>query len=240
MRFDCTSCRCRVAVRATVRRRSSTFVWPRRLRQDGHRAQSIETHGYIAVRADQRCTRHRARRRDRVPCIPAVARREHRRPHGTPAARRKAFSGSARRPRLITLGAAAVFEVLAYYIPGVDHALDVLASPATVVAGIVASAAVITNLPPSVLWPIAIIGGGGVAGIDQRQHGAVASEIRSGDRAGCRIPWYRPPRPWARPGLSIFAIAVPVACLVIVVGASVLGGSQGRPTRCQQTRQAAT
>ena len=40
------------------------------------------------------------------------------------------FAWLASAPALFTLGAAAVLETLAYYIPGVDHALDVIAGPA--------------------------------------------------------------------------------------------------------------
>jgi hypothetical protein len=68
-------------------------------------------------------------------------------------------------PALLTLGTAAVFEVLAYYIPGVDHALDIIAGPATVGAGVVASAAVMADVPPAIMWPVAIIAGGGIAGL---------------------------------------------------------------------------
>ena len=63
------------------------------------------------------------------------------------------FQWLASTPALVMLGTAAAAEILAYYIPGVDHALDVVASPATLVAGAVASAAVMTDLPPSILWP---------------------------------------------------------------------------------------
>ena len=52
-------------------------------------------------------------------------------------------------PALVTLGTAAVAETLAYYIPGVDHALDLIAGPATVAAGVVASAAVMADVPPA-------------------------------------------------------------------------------------------
>jgi hypothetical protein len=68
---------------------------------------------------------------------------------------------------LILLGVAAVAEILAYYIPGVDNLLDTLATPAAFVAGTVISAAVITDLPPMVKWAAAIIAGGGIAGITQ-------------------------------------------------------------------------
>jgi hypothetical protein len=64
---------------------------------------------------------------------------------------------------LIALGTASIVEVAAYYIPGVDHLLDVIAAPAAFVAGVVASASVMVDMPPAVLWPAAIIGGGGAA-----------------------------------------------------------------------------
>jgi hypothetical protein len=66
---------------------------------------------------------------------------------------------------LILLGVAAIVEILAYYIPGVDNLLDTLATPAAFVAGTVISAAVITDLPPMVKWAAAIIAGGGIAGL---------------------------------------------------------------------------
>ncbi len=70
-------------------------------------------------------------------------------------------------PALILLGVAAVVEIIAYYIPGVDNLLDTLATPAALVAGTVVSAAVITDLPPTVKWATAVIAGGGIAGLIQ-------------------------------------------------------------------------
>ena len=68
---------------------------------------------------------------------------------------------------LTMLGVAALAEVAAYYVPGVDNLLDTLATPAAFVAGTVLSAAVMTDLPPMVKWTAAVIAGGGVAGITQ-------------------------------------------------------------------------
>jgi hypothetical protein len=68
---------------------------------------------------------------------------------------------------LTMLGVAAVTEILAYYVPGVDNLLDALATPAAFIAGTVVSAAVITDLPPMVKWTAAVIAGGGIAGITQ-------------------------------------------------------------------------
>jgi hypothetical protein len=68
---------------------------------------------------------------------------------------------------LTMLSVAALVEILAYYIPAVDNLLDVLASPAALVAGTIVSAAVMTDVPPMVKWTAAIIAGGGVAGLTQ-------------------------------------------------------------------------
>jgi hypothetical protein len=65
------------------------------------------------------------------------------------------------------LSVAAVFEVLAYYIPAVDNVLDTLTTPLALIAGAVVSAAVITDLPPLVKWSTAIIAGGGAAAVTQ-------------------------------------------------------------------------
>jgi hypothetical protein len=70
-------------------------------------------------------------------------------------------------PALIALGTAAVLEIGAYFVPWLDHALDVLATPTAVVAGILAAVAVMVDLPPALRWGIGVIGGGTVAGLVQ-------------------------------------------------------------------------
>jgi Domain of unknown function (DUF4126) len=70
-------------------------------------------------------------------------------------------------PALVMLAAAAFAEIAAYYIPGLDNLLDGLATPAAIIAGIAASAAVMTDLPPMLKWTLAIIAGGGAAAITQ-------------------------------------------------------------------------
>lgn len=68
---------------------------------------------------------------------------------------------------LTMLGVAALVEIVAYYVPGVDNLLDTLAAPAALVAGTVLSAAVMTDLPPMIKWTAAIIAGGGAASLTQ-------------------------------------------------------------------------
>ncbi|MGH6643371.1 MAG: DUF4126 domain-containing protein [Bradyrhizobium sp.] len=66
---------------------------------------------------------------------------------------------------LTMLGVAALIEVAAYYVPGVDNLLDAVAVPAAFIAGTVLSAAVITDLPPVVKWTAAVVAGGGAASL---------------------------------------------------------------------------
>jgi uncharacterized protein DUF4126 len=68
---------------------------------------------------------------------------------------------------LVMLSVAAVLEILAYYIPGVDNLLDTISTPAALIAGTVVSAAVMVDLPPMVKWTTAVIAGGGAAGLTQ-------------------------------------------------------------------------
>jgi hypothetical protein len=120
-------------------------------------------------------------------------------------------------PALITLGTAAALEVVAYYVPGVDHALDFIAGPAALVAGVVASAAVMTDLPPSVLWPVAIIGGGGIAGLAKGS--AALVRAKSGlMTGGLANPVVSTAETVGATGLALFAVALPVITLVVVVG----------------------
>jgi len=66
-------------------------------------------------------------------------------------------------PALIVFGVATVLEIVAYYVPWLDHILDIAATPAAVVAGIILAAAVLTGMNPVLRWALAAIAGGGVA-----------------------------------------------------------------------------
>jgi hypothetical protein len=77
------------------------------------------------------------------------------------------FEWLASGPALAAFGVATALEVGAYYLPWLDHALDVVATPAAVLAGMLASASVLTDLPPLLKWTVTIIGGGGLAGLIQ-------------------------------------------------------------------------
>lgn len=68
---------------------------------------------------------------------------------------------------LLAFAVATAVEIAAYEFPWLDNALDTLATPAALVAGMVAAAAVVGDLPPLVRWAIVLVGGGGAAGVVQ-------------------------------------------------------------------------
>lgn len=67
----------------------------------------------------------------------------------------------------VVFSTATVLEIGAYYVPWVDHLLDSLATPAAAVAGVIVTAAVITEMSPLLKWSLAVIAGGGTAGTVQ-------------------------------------------------------------------------
>ena len=68
---------------------------------------------------------------------------------------------------LITFAIATCLEIAAYYIPWLDHALDVIATPAAIVAGTIVTASMVGGMSPFLKWTLAVIAGGGAAGLVQ-------------------------------------------------------------------------
>jgi hypothetical protein len=115
------------------------------------------------------------------------------------------------------LSVAAIAEILAYYIPGVDNLLDAIATPTALVAGTIAAAAVMTDLPPIVKWTTAVIAGGGAAGVTQSVTsllrakstvftGGLGNAAVSTSEAGGALL------------VSLLALLAPLAALALVVG----------------------
>lgn len=126
------------------------------------------------------------------------------------------FEWLARTPALIVLGTATLVEIVAYYVPYLDHLLDVIASPSAVLAGIVATAAVLTDMPPVVKWTVAIIAGGGAAGLVQGA--SVAARIGSTATTGGLGNFVLSSlETFGAVGTVILAIALPLLALLVVV-----------------------
>ena len=117
---------------------------------------------------------------------------------------------------LAMLSVAALVEVLAYYVPGVDNLLDAVATPAAFVAGTIVSAAVMTDLPPMAKWMAAVIAGGGTASFTQGVTAILRAKstvftggfgnpvIATGELGGSVL-------------LSLLALAAPLAAFAVVI-----------------------
>jgi hypothetical protein len=116
---------------------------------------------------------------------------------------------------LVAFGSATVLEVLAYYIPWLGHLLDTVATPAAVVAGIVASASAFTDMSPLLRWTLALIGGGGIAGLVQGA--TVLTRIKSTAlTGGLGNPAVSTAELAGSIGTSLLAILAPLLCVTII------------------------
>src|SRR3979409_2491408 len=70
-------------------------------------------------------------------------------------------------PALVAFSVATCLEVAGYYFPWVDHLLDTIATPAAIVAGTIVTASMVADVSPFLKWTLAIIAGGGAAGMVQ-------------------------------------------------------------------------
>ncbi len=109
----------------------------------------------------------------------------------------------------IAFASATILEIIAYYIPWLDNVMDAIASPVSIIAGTIATASVIIDMPPSVKWIVAIIAGGGIAGIIQGTTAAFTGGlgnplIATAEFAGSAF-------------IALLAIIIPIICFALVV-----------------------
>ena len=117
---------------------------------------------------------------------------------------------------LATLGAATIAEVAAYYVPWVDNALDLVAGPLAVAAGVFATAAVTEDLPPALRWTAAVVAGGGAAAIVQSLT-SLARLKSTAVTGGAANPLLATLELLGALATSIIAVALPLLSLVAVV-----------------------
>lgn len=68
---------------------------------------------------------------------------------------------------IVAFAVASLLEFVAYYVPWLDNLLDTIATPAAVVSGVMLSASFLTGIHPMLQWSLALIAGGGAAGLVQ-------------------------------------------------------------------------
>jgi len=115
----------------------------------------------------------------------------------------------------VAFGTATIVEVLGYYIPWFDHVLDVVATPTAIIAGTVATASTVTDLSPFLKWTLALIAGGGIAGLVQGTTVALRAQS-SVSTAGIGNPVVSTLELGGSLITALLAIVVPLLCLVLI------------------------
>ncbi len=129
---------------------------------------------------------------------------------------RDGFSWLSEWPAIVALGIASLVETLAYYIPVLDHFLDAIAVPLSTAAGTLVAMSSFVDLPPILSWGLALIAGGGLAGIISA--GSAATRlVSSGATGGLGNPVVASVETGGALVLSILAWFLPVLALVLVL-----------------------
>lgn len=77
------------------------------------------------------------------------------------------FSWLGTTPALLALTLATIIEIGAYSVPLIDHMMDAITTPAALIAGTLLMASQLGEVSPFLKWSLAIIAGGGAAGLVQ-------------------------------------------------------------------------
>jgi hypothetical protein len=118
-------------------------------------------------------------------------------------------------PALVTFSVASALEIGAFYIPWLDHALDTIAAPSSVVAGSLAVTSQITSMDPWLSWTVGILAGGGAAAVVQ----AASMLTRGASLAltgGLGNPVVATVENGAAIGVSVLAVVIPIVAIILI------------------------
>ncbi|PSF35555.1 DUF4126 domain-containing protein [Aphanothece hegewaldii CCALA 016] len=129
---------------------------------------------------------------------------------------------------LIVFAVASFLEIGAYYIPILDHVLDTIATPlAAAVGAFITASTVPPDMNPLIQWTLAIIAGGGSAGLIK----SLTSIFRIGSTTatgGLANPIFATLELISSIALSVLAIALPIFAGFLVLGLFLYGGLRVR------------
>ena len=117
---------------------------------------------------------------------------------------------------IVAFSIATALEIAAYYVPWLDNLLDTVATPAAVVAGILITAGVAGDVSPLLRWSLAVIVGGGAAGLVQVGTAAVRA-TSTATTAGTANPAVSTAEAGFSLSLSLLAVIVPIVAAVLVI-----------------------
>ncbi|MBW4657064.1 MAG: DUF4126 domain-containing protein [Drouetiella hepatica Uher 2000/2452] len=119
-------------------------------------------------------------------------------------------------PALILFAAACLLEIGGYYIPWVDHLLDLVSTPAAIIAGTVMTASLAPEMNPLVQWTLALAAGGGTAGVTKGLMN-IFRATSTATSGGIANPIFSTFELIAAAGLSVLALTVPLAAGLAVM-----------------------
>ena len=120
-------------------------------------------------------------------------------------------------PAMTVFAVATVLETLAYFIPWFDNLLDTIALPGATIAGTAVMASTVMDMEPLWRWALAIIAGGGTAGLIKGVN-AQTRLASTATTAGIGNPIVSATETMAATGLSALSIFLwPVAAVVVVL-----------------------
>ena len=129
----------------------------------------------------------------------------------------KGFAWMGTWPALLAFATATILEVAAYHVPWLDHLLDTVASPAAVVAGTAVAASAMGDLDPFLKWTLALIAGGGAAGLVQvaTVKGRILSALTT---LGIANPLVATVETAASVAVSVLSVLVPILAGLLLLG----------------------
>jgi len=119
-------------------------------------------------------------------------------------------------PATIAFGIAMLIEIGGYYIPWLDNFLDSIATPAAIVAGTIATASMVGDVSPFLRWSLAIIAGGGIAGLIQGSSVLIRGSS-SVSTAGLANPLVSSGELVASILGTLISIILPIVAIILVV-----------------------
>jgi hypothetical protein len=142
-------------------------------------------------------------------------------------------------PALFVFGVATVLEVAAYFIPWLDNLLDTIATPAAVVAGVLATAAMVSGMSPLLRWTLAAIAGGGAAGAVQASTVTVRA-VSTVSTGGLGNPVVAAGEFVSSVVTTTMAIVMPILTVILLVTAFLLLRRQVRRLTVKRARRNST
>lgn len=118
---------------------------------------------------------------------------------------------------LILFAVASLLEIVGYYIPWLDHMLDIVSTPAAIIAGtIVTASAAPDTMNPLVQWTTALLAGGGAAGLTKGMNN-ILRVISTAISGGLTNPVIATIELTLAVVLAVLAVTVPVVAIILVI-----------------------